>query len=158
MPRLQYAIRSGRPIHPRYRAVRESLAAAKRGMARPRNERMAAEGVSRGGNSGVSKKTPNADPSPEDAAPPSPSKKTLKKRLAKAERRLGNAGVRIKKLKLRKYGLERDKDDLERKVTLLEVRATFDEDYIKRLEKLLKDDYTLEGPPMPSNVWDDMES
>lgn len=159
VPRLQYAIRSGRPINHKHRAVRERLAAAKRGIVRPRSEGMAVEGASRSGSSGVNNKTPNADPNPRAAAPPpSPSKKIIKKRLAKAERRLGDAGVRIIKLKRRKHELEGDKDDLERKVTLLEVRAAFDEDYIKTLEEQLKDDYTLEGPPMPSNVWDDMES
>lgn len=150
VPRLQFARRTGRPIHQAYRAVRERAAAATLDTVPLRTQ-------GAGGGSGVDSTTPNAAPGPAAVVPPSPSKKVFKKRLAKAERRLGNAEVKIRKLTQRKRDLKRDTTALERSIIVREAKATHDEDRINRLERLLKDEYTLPGPPAPSTLWDAME-
>lgn len=157
VPMLQYAFRSKPRKHKKRKCKkeRELLAADERGTMSQRNECLA-EDAGKPCSSGITKDTLNPDPTPKAAPPPSPTKETLKSKLATVERKLVDKGVKISKLRQRRSALESHKDTLETMVILLNSRAAYNKDYITTLENMVKEKQSMEGPP--SNEWQDMES
>lgn len=103
-------------------------------------------------------KTPNTAPTPPAAPLHSPSKETLKRKLETTELKLQDAKTTLKQLRQGRDELDEAIYDLEMKVMRMEDAAEFSERYIKTMEELVKDEHTLEGPQLPSNVWEMTET
>lgn len=125
---------------PKCERKRAAAAAAKN-----RAARVGKEGAKDSGCKALTTGTDTTDPQP--APPRSPSKETLKTRLAEIEGKVVDAGVKISRLRQRKSDLESYKNNLDTMTILLENRATYNRDYIATLEGMLRERQTGEGAP-----------
>lgn len=152
VPMLQYGFRckvkknKGKRKRKEKRRMRCPKCEGKRAAAaKNRAARVGKEGEKDSGCEALTTGTGTADPQP--APPRSPSKETLKTRLAEIEGKLEDAGVKISRLRQCKSDLESYKNKLDIMTILLENRATYNRDYIATLEEMLKKRQTGEGAP-----------